>query len=263
MPLIKNKIEDINCKGEKALSIFITSGFPEKNNFTELALDILNAGADILEIGIPFSDPIADGNIIQKSSQLSLNNGINVSTTFEYVRHIRMFSSKPIILMGYANPILAYGIERFAKDAYDSGVNGLIIPDVPIDEQKVFFENHFDNLDIISLVAPTTPVNRIKKIDENSNGFIYCVSVNGITGSNSDKEINNNYLNTIKNSITKNKTLVGFGISNPEDAQKVIPYCDGIIVGSAVINSLLKEQPSYKKTLKLIRELKESLKFQN
>jgi len=260
MSVIRNQIEKINNKKEKALSIFITSGFPDKNTFSDLALNIFNAGADILEIGIPFSDPIADGNVIQKSSQIALKNGINISATFNFVRQIRKSSAKPIILMGYANPILAYNKDRFANAAIDSGVNGLIIPDVPLDEQNVFFKKSYDKLDIISLVAPTTPINRIKLIDENSKGFVYCVSVNGITGQNSDKEINNKYLGTIKKSITKNKRMVGFGISNSNDAKKVIPFCDGIIVGSAIIKKLFNENPPYNETLKLVRELKESLK---
>ena len=237
MSVIKNQIKAINDKGDKALSIFLTSGFPNKENFTELALNIFNAGADILEIGIPFSDPIADGSVIQKSSQLALKNGINISATFEYVQEVRKFSAKPILLMGYANPILAYGIERFAKDSYYSGVNGLIIPDIPVNEQKVFYKNHFNNLDIISLIAPTTPVNRIEMIDEKSSGFVYCVSINGITGINSDIEINENYLKTIKNTITKNKNLVGFGISSTNDATQALPSCHGIIVGSVILTS--------------------------
>ena len=263
MSVIKSQIEAINNKGNKALSIFITSGFPGKNNFVKLALNIFNAGADILEIGIPFSDPIADGSVIQKSSQLALKNGINISTTFKYVRQIRKASTKPIILMGYANPILAYEKKQFAKEAIDSGVNGLIIPDVPLDEQKVFLEEYYDKLDIISLVAPTTPLTRIKLIDETSKGFVYCVSVNGITGQNSDKEINDNYLSTIKKTITKNRTMVGFGISNPNDAQKIIPFCDGIIVGSAIIKKLFDDNPPYNETLKLVKELKGSLKNKN
>jgi tryptophan synthase alpha chain len=259
MSVIKNQIQAINNNGDKVLSVFLTSGFPNKNSFAELALNIFNAGADILEIGIPFSDPIADGAVIQRSSQYALKNGINISATFKYVQEIRKSSAKPILLMGYANPVLTYGVERFAKDSHDSGVNGLIIPDVPNSEQKVFCKNHFNNLDIISLIVPTTPMIRIKMIDEESSGFVYCVSVNGITGVNSDKEINETYLRTIKNTITKNKTLIGFGISSPDDAKKVLPYCDGIIVGRAIIKSLLKEKPPYRETLSLVRELKNSL----
>lgn len=260
MSIIKKHIQIINNNGEKALSIFLTSGFPDKNKFANLSLDIFDAGADILEIGMPFSDPIADGNVIQKSSQHSLNNGINISKTFDYVRRIREVSSKPIVLMGYANPILAYGKNKFINDAYHSGVSGLIIPDLPIDEQNIFLETNTNNLDIISLVAPTTPVSRIKFIDEYSTGFVYCVSINGITGKNSNKVLNNNYLSIIKSTITKSKIMVGFGISNSRDAKKVIPYCDGIIVGSAIIKSLSKEKPPYKKTLKLISELKNTLR---
>jgi len=263
MSKIRSKIEEINSKDEKVLSVFITSGFPDKNYFIELVVNIFNAGADILEIGIPFSDPIADGIIIQNSSQIALNNGVNISYTLECIKQIRKSISNPIILMGYANPILAYGKNKFVKDAEDCGVNGLIITDIPFEEQKIIFNTKKSKLDFISLVAPTTPVKRIKMIDKISSGFVYCVSVNGITGKNSNKEIDNKYLLTINKNITQNKSLVGFGISNPNDAKKVKPYCDGIIVGSAVIKLLLKEQIPYTKTLKLIRDLKDTLLYKN
>ncbi len=260
MSEIRNQIEEVNNNGDKALAVFITSGFPFKNTFSELAINILSAGADILEIGIPFSDPIADGNVIQKSSRIALNNGITIPATLEYVRQIRTASAKPIILMGYANPILAYGKERFAEDAAASGVNGLIIPDLPLDEQNVFLGDCYNELDIISLIAPTTPVKRIKLIDNTSKGFVYCVSVNGITGRNSNKEINDGYLKTIKENVTKNKAMIGFGISNTNDAEKVIPFCDGIIVGSAIIKTLLEENPPYDETMSLVGNIKDSLK---
>ncbi|PJB00378.1 MAG: tryptophan synthase subunit alpha [Ignavibacteriales bacterium CG_4_9_14_3_um_filter_30_11] len=263
MSVIKSKIEEINNKGEKVLSVFITSGFPDKNYFIELVINIFNAGADILEIGIPFSDPIADGVIIQKSSQIALNNGVNISYTFECVKQIRKFKSNPIILMGYANPILAYGKNKFVKGAEECGVNGLIIPDIPFEEQKLFFNTNKSKLDFISLIAPTTPVKRIKMIDKISSGFVYCISVNGITGKISNKEIDKKYLLTINKNISQNKSLVGFGITNPNDAKKVTPYCDGIIVGSAVIKMLLAEHMPYTKTLKLIRDIKNSLKNKN
>jgi len=259
MSKIEKQINEVNGKGSKVLSVFVTGGFPDKNNFTELVLNIFNAGADIIEIGIPFSDPIADGNVIQKSSQVALSNNINVNAIFNFVREIRLSTSKPIILMGYANPILSFGIQKFAEQALDSGVSGIIVPDIPMEEKSDFFGKSFDGLDIISLAAPTTSVERLRLIDANSSGFVYCVSTNGITGTDSKKEINSDYLKAVKNTIKKNKILVGFGISSPDDAAKVKPFCDGVIVGSAIINSLFSDVKPYRKTLNFIGKLKKAL----
>ena len=154
----------------------------DKNNFADLAVEVLDAGADLLEIGFPFSDPLADGPTIQHSSQISLDNGINIEKTFEYVKEIRKKSDKPIILMGYANPVLSYGINKFADDSKSVGVNGVITPDVPIDEYENFFNNTFKELEVILLTTPTTPSERIKQIDEMSQGFVYYVSMTGTTG---------------------------------------------------------------------------------
>lgn len=149
MSLISNYIKNKNVRGEKILSIFLTSGFPDKNNFTKLALNILDSGADILEIGFPFSDPLADGPTIQHSSYLSLQNGINIEKTFSFVEAIRKETEKPIILMGYANPVLSYDVNKFTLNAISCGVNGVIIPDVPIDEYEGFFNKSFDGLEVI------------------------------------------------------------------------------------------------------------------
>ena len=224
MNTISNYISEKNKNNEKVLSVFLTSGFPDKNNFSELAVEVLNAGADMLEIGFPFSDPLADGPTIQHSSQISLEAGINIEKTFEYVKEIRKKSDKPIILMGYANPVLSYGIEKFANDSKSVGVNGVIIPDIPIDEYENFFNNSFDGLEVVLLVTPTTPAERIKKIDEMSQGFVYYVSMTGTTG----KQVKHDesILTPLKNAsnlITKNKMLVGFGISNADDVKTFSP----------------------------------------
>ncbi len=260
MNTISNYISEKNKNNEKVLSVFLTSGFPDKNNFSELAVEVLNAGADMLEIGFPFSDPLADGPTIQHSSQISLEAGINIEKTFEYVKEIRKKSDKPIILMGYANPVLSYGIEKFAKDSKSVGVNGVIIPDIPIDEYDNFFNNSFEGLEVVLLVTPTTPAERIKKIDEMSQGFVYYVSMTGTTG----KQVKHDesILAPLKNAsklITKNKMLVGFGISNADDVKTFSPYCSGVIVGSAVIKSLMKDDKNYSNTLNLIKELKSGL----
>ncbi len=257
---ISKYIKDKNTKGEKILSVFLTSGFPEKDNFVELALNVLDAGADMLEIGFPFSDPIADGPIIQQSSQTALSDGIDLLKTLNYVKEINEHTDKPIILMGYANPLLSYGLENFANDSNRIGVDGLIVPDIPLDEYDNFFTSKFDGTDIILLITPTTPTDKIKMIDEKSSGFVYCVSVTGITGI--QKTASKDNLQFIKNvyeQCTNNRVLVGFGISSVEDIKYYKSYCDGVIVGSAVIKSLMNDDSKYQKTLSLVRKLKSGL----
>jgi tryptophan synthase alpha chain len=261
MANISNYIDKINSKGEKALSVFLTSGFPQKENFVDLACSVFDAGADILEIGFPFSDPLADGPVIQNSSHLAIQNGINLKTTLEYAEKIKAKNDKPIILMGYANPILKYGIKKFAQDAISAGVDGIIIPDIPINEYEEFYDSSFDPLDIILLITPTTNGKRITEIDNISRGFVYCVSVSGTTGvRNFAQNANNDFLANAYSLIKKNKTMIGFGISTPEDVKKFSPYCDGVIVGSAVIKTLFEEQKNYANTLKLISSLKQACK---
>jgi len=260
MSFISEYIKKKNEEGDKILSIFLTSGFPDKKNFIQLALDIMEAGADMLEIGFPFSDPLADGPTIQHSSYMALQNGINIKTTFSFVDEIRKKSDKPMILMGYANPVLNYGIKNFANDAANCGVNGIIIPDVPLEEYEIFFYDAFDKLEVILLATPTTSEKRIRKIDELSQGFLYYVSMTGTTGKQilHDDEIISQ-LKKIAILVKKNPLLIGFGISSPEDIKMFSPYCSGVIVGSAVIKSLMNEKSSYKKTIRLVKKLKQAL----
>jgi tryptophan synthase alpha chain len=260
MSIIAEYINSKNKLNEKVLSVFLTSGFPHKENFAELALKILDTGADMLEIGFPFSDPLADGPIIQNSSYKALLDGIDLTATFNYVSKIRKGTDKPIILMGYANPVLSYGISRFADQAKASGVNGVIIPDVPIEEYDSFFDNSFNGLDVILLITPTTTDERIKLIDEKSSGFIYCVSVSGTTGlHHQNKSAGIEFVKRANNIVSKNKTLVGFGISSGEDAKAFTPYCNGVIVGSAVVKSLANDDKDYSNTIALVESLKQAL----
>ena len=259
MSYISDYIKKKNEANEKVLSVFLTSGFPDKENFVKLALDVLDAGADMLEIGFPFSDPLADGPIIQASSQKALLNGINLQTTFQHVKEIRKKSDKPLILMGYANPVLSFGVDNFAEEIKNTGANGVIIPDVPIDEYDNFFNKSFEETDKILLITPTTNEERVKEIDKRSSGFVYCVSVSGTTGlHNKNKSLE--FIKKNQKLVTKNKMLVGFGISNKEDAKKYSPFCDGVIVGSAVIKSLMNENGNHNQTVKLVRELKNALR---
>lgn len=253
---IKNKIKTLNEKGEKSLTVFLTSGFPNVNNFVELALKIIDAGADILEIGLPFGDSLADGPVIQSSYNEALNNNVNLDLTFEYINQIRKETDTPIILMSSSNPIHNYGKRKFVEKAAVNGINGVIIPDVPIEEYEDFYENIFTGLNTIMLTTPTSSEERIKKIDEKSSGFLYCVSVVGTTGVRNkfDSSVLNNLERTYR--LVKNKMQIGFGISNAEDVIKFSPYCDGVIVGSAVIKSLANKNTDFTNTIKLVKELK-------
>lgn len=239
MKKISDHIEQINKSGRKALSIFLTAGFPAKENFVELAEMILESGADMLEIGIPFSDPLADGTVIQASSQTALENGVTLKDTFHYCEKISAKTDKPLILMGYANPILKYGVKNFCKVTQSSGVSGLIVPDVPLEEYESFYADEFKNFEKILLTTPTSSDERIKEIDKLSEGFVYCVSVTGTTGikNNFDENVLKNLERTYS-IVKKNKMLIGFGISNAENVKTFLPYCDGVIVGSAVIKKI-------------------------
>ena len=255
--MIKERIEEINVSGKKVLSIFVTSGFPSINKFVENTNQIIEAGADMIELGMPFSDPLADGGVIQQSSHAALENGITQKQTFTFAEELKKQNDIPIILMGYANTILKYGKAQFEQDALNAGVEGLIIPDVPLEEFDEFFSSFSDKLDKILLTTPTSSTERIKKIDNSSSGFVYCVSVAGTTGIRSgfsDGVIKN--LHSTYDIIEKNKMLIGFGISKPENIKQLYPYADGFIVGSAVIKSL--QNNSIEETVTLVKSLSDA-----
>ncbi|MBD3225244.1 MAG: tryptophan synthase subunit alpha [Caldithrix sp.] len=239
---IAHRIEQINRHDRHVLSIFLTAGFPTNRNFIQLAVDILQAGADMLEIGIPFSDPVADGPVIQQSSQAALQNGVGLKEIFNYTKAIKQKVDKPVVLMGYANPLLHYGLKTFLDHAQQSGADGLIVPDVPYDEYHNFWNGQTTALPRILLTTPTSSPDRIKAIDETSQGFIYCVSVTGTTGDRN--RINEKDVKVLSNTfrlIQNNKMLVGFGISNEQTIHQLKPHCDGFIVGSAVIRRLMDD----------------------
>jgi tryptophan synthase alpha chain len=256
MSFINNYIEEINSKGRKILSIFLTAGYPDVKGFTHFAKAVLDAGADMLEIGIPFSDPLADGPVIQNSSQTAIANGVNIRMVFNFSEEISKYSTKPVILMGYANPLLNYGTSNFFRDALNSGAKGIIIPDVPVEEYDDFFNGKPKDLKAILLAAPTSDRKRIKAIDDKSEGFVYCVSMAGTTGNRNNSSLITS-IETTRTLVKKNKMMIGFGISTPEDVIKYSPFCDGVIIGSAVIKSL--NEKGIKNTLGLIERLSEAV----
>ncbi|MDP2302442.1 MAG: tryptophan synthase subunit alpha [Ignavibacteria bacterium] len=264
MSKIKNYINLALSDKRKILSIFLTAGYPNPNSFVDLAKSIYDAGADFIELGIPSSDPLADGHVIQQSSQRVIEQGINITKVFDYAEELSKYTNKPIIAMGYANPLLSYGIKNFFNDAKNCGISGVIIPDVPIDEYDNFYENNNSGIDIILLTTPTSTDKRIIEIDNKSEGFVYYVSMTGTTGNhqNFDEKSLNTLLKT-KSLITKNHILVGFGISNPGDVQKFIPHVAGVISGSAIIKSLGNgTAEEIDRTLKLVSDMKAECKEQ-
>ena len=259
MSSLKEYIENLNLSSRKALAIYLTSGFPNKSNFSDLVLKTFDVGADIIEIGIPFSDPLADGPVIQASSKIALDNGITLKQTLDYANQIKNKTSKPILLMGYANPILKYGLKNFIRNSINCGVDGIIVPDVPLEEYDSFFTEKRNELDIVLLTTPASSDQRIKSIDEKCSGFVYCVSVLGTTGMQEGfggdvfKNLNRTY-----SLVKKNKMMIGFGISDSQTIKSFSPFCDGVIVGSAVVKKLLDDSDQYTNTLSFIRELSSS-----
>lgn len=258
--MIKQYIEKINTRNEKVLSIFLTAGFPHKSDFVLLAEKVLVAGADMLEIGIPFSDPLADGPVIQFSSQAALESGITVQDAFHFAEEIRKKTDKPLVAMTYANIVSNYGIEKFVSDASSSGLNGVIIPDLSLDEYDKFITFTKKDFDIVLLATPTSSIERIIALDEKSRGFVYYVSVTGTTGTRNGFSFEDiSVMQKTRKLISRNKMLAGFGISLPENILQIRNFCDGVIVGSAVIKKLINNE-SYDSVAAFISELKNSCK---
>lgn len=225
---------------EKALACFLTAGYPTLDALLPLVGAVEKGGADIIELGMPFSDPLADGPVIQHSSHIALQQGVTLDWILSQVRLIRRSSDIPLVLMGYLNPILAYGEAKFFAAAARAGVDGIILPELPLEESDRYADLFkANNLANILLVTPTTLPVRIALIDKQSSGFLYCVSTTGVTGSTKNK-IDISYIKAVKSSAKKNPVLVGFGIRSVEDARRAVRTADGVIVGSALIELIRK-----------------------
>ncbi|MEZ4695111.1 MAG: tryptophan synthase subunit alpha [Rhodothermales bacterium] len=242
MSSLSEAIALARSEGRKATGLFVTAGFPDADS-TDAVLDALVAGgADFIELGMPFSDPLAEGPPIQRSSERALRHGATMSATLDTALRFRSRHATPLVLMGYYNPVLQYGLGNFCTDARSSGVDGLIIPDLPPEEAKPLADAAAANgLDMIFLIAPNTSDERVAAIDELSSGFVYAVSVTGVTGGQlSNFESTEAYLSRVSAVVKKNAVLVGFGIRSHEDAVRLTKHTDGFIVGSALV-SLVEE----------------------
>ncbi len=231
-----------NKKNARVLNVYCTAGFPKLNSTLEVMESLQANGADIIEVGMPYSDPLADGEVIQSSSLVALENGMTLEILFEHLAEMRKTIQVPVILMGYMNPILQYGFERFCAAAKAVGVDGLILPDLPLYEFEHIYGATIkaNDLDFIFLVTPETSEERLRKLDALSSGFIYAVSSSATTGKDKDFSKVALYLKRLKAFNLKNPFLVGFGIKDKESFDAVNEYANGAIIGSAYIKALNK-----------------------
>ena len=240
---IKNKFDYLRKENLSALVAFFTSGDPDLKTSEKIIRGLPEAGVDIIEIGMPFSDPMADGPVIQRSYRRSLKNGNHISETFSIIKNFRKKDdTTPIVLMGYYNPIYQTGLKKFFNDAHNVGVDGILIVDLPPEEDNEInkYNKGKKKIEIIKLATPTTDKERIKSISNSASGFIYYVSITGITGSkiNNIYNIEKNYKNLKKR--IKLPSVIGFGIDTPKKAKSIAKYADGIVIGSALIKELEK-----------------------
>lgn len=231
-------------KNKSVLSIYFTAGYPALNDTVDIAEALEQAGADFLEIGIPYSDPLADGPVIQNSSLTSIGNGMTIKVLFEQLKELRKRVNIPVLLMGYFNPVLQYGVERFCAACAEVGVDGVIIPDLPMYEYEDLYQDCFTKhkLSNVFLITPQTSDERIRHIDGLTNGFIYLLSSASTTGKNLDlSSKTDDYFARIKNMNLKNPAMIGFGISDHASFSKASEYASGAIVGTAFVRLLATE----------------------
>lgn len=252
---ITGQFRKIRRRNGKAFIPYIMAGDPDIKRTRDLITILENCGADIIELGVPFSDPLADGPTIQKAAQRAREEGVTLGTVIEFVADVRKTSQIPIILMTYYNPIFKYGEDRFAADASSAGVDGVIVPDLPPDEAaNLITHARTSGLDTIFLLAPTSTETRIHKVVRASTGFIYYVPITGITGSKLALDVSvESHIRRIRN-VTDKPVAVGFGISTPEEAAGISRFADGVIVGSAIVKRVREPDRELKDYLSSLRD---------
>ncbi len=248
MNRIDKKFKELRRQKKKAFIAYITAGDPSLAMTENIVITLEKSGVDIIEIGIPFSDPLADGPTIQAASQRALEKRVNLKDILGMAKRLRVRTDIPIVFMTYFNPVLKYGLERFFKSCGASGVDGLIVPDLPCEEAKDLIAlGKSSGLSTIFLIAPTSTPTRIKNIAKNSRGFIYYVSLTGVTGAR--ERLPNEIVSNVRliKSMTDKPVAVGFGISNPDQARGIAKVADGVIVGSAIVKVIGEERAAISK----------------
>ena len=247
-------------KKQNVLNVYFTAGFPALNNTMMILKSLQDAGADMVELGMPYSDPLADGPVIQSSSAIALANGMTIRKLFEQLKNFRQEIQLPVLLMGYMNPILQYGFENFCRDAAQAGVDGLILPDLPMFEFEKEFSSIIrkNNLDFVFLVTPETEEMRIRQLDHYSSGFLYAVSSSSTTGKNATLGVQENYFKKLRSMGLKNPVLIGFGIRDRSSFAEACSLASGAIIGTAFIKILenAAEQEIPVRTKEFINSLK-------
>jgi tryptophan synthase alpha chain len=253
-----NRIEELfKKKQNKILSVYCTAGFPRLEDTLTVMAALEENGADMIELGMPYSDPLADGPVIQHSSTIALQNGMTIKKLFEQLKEFRNKVSVPVLLMGYMNPILQYGFEKFCADASAIGVDGLILPDLPAYEYETEYGAIIKKygLDFVFLVTPETSDERIKRLDQLSNGFLYAVSSSSTTGKDKNMTDVKSYLQRIKNLKLKNPVVVGFGIKDKQTFEAACGNANGAIIGTAFIKVLENDKDVERATKKFLNEI--------
>ena len=257
---IRNKFKELKDKKKAALDTYITAGDPSIKVTPDLVFKLEESGADLIELGVPFSDPMADGPTIQLASERALHSGTTLNSVLDAVTRVRKRSQIPILLFGYYNPFLSYGIERLSKDARDVGVDGLLIVDLPPEEaEEVRIHTDKAGIDLVFLLAPTSTTERIKLVAEHAGGFVYLVSVTGVTGARPEMDYS---LEPLVREIRKHTGLpvgIGFGVSNPNQARKIAKFADAVIVGSAIVKIVEKHSGNGKGLLEDVGEFVKGL----
>lgn len=246
------------AKQKNILSVYFTAGFPQFEDTLPVLRSLQSHGVDLVEVGVPFSDPMADGLVIQKSSHVALQNGMSIRKLFDQLTGVRAEIHIPMIMMGYLNPVMQFGFENFCRECSRVGVDGMIIPDLPmsdyLSEYKPIAEKY--KLEFIFLITPETSEERIRLIDEHTNGFIYMVSSAAVTGTQNSFDSRTEYFNRINAMGLKNPRLIGFGVSNKETYDTVNKYSSGAIIGSAFIKSLAENNDVDQAVKSLLSRLK-------
>lgn len=254
-----NKLDELfRHKKIGILNMYCTAGFPKLESTSAVLLSLQIAGADIIEIGIPYSDPVADGPTIQKSNMIALQNGISIEKLFQQLFSLNGKITVPTILMGYLNPVLQYGMERFCADAHAAGVSGIILPDLPMHEFEKTYKRLFVKyqLHFIFLVTPETSEDRIRKADKLSDGFLYAVSSSSTTGKESSLKTQAPYFKRLQTMNLKNPVLIGFGIKDRSTFEEACSYANGAIIGSAYIHALTAGEDTDAITRDFVRGIK-------